>query len=90
MENKEQEKLLELPANIWEKYTKIIEKEDGTKSVSIDFKSIVLEQQYEILCLKEQMKKLNEAMTYIAHWMETEENKNKIEIIKPNIILPDA
>lgn len=88
MEQKENKEALVLPANIWEKYTKIVEKE-GKQVVNVDFKSIVLEQQYEILVLKEQIKKLNEAMGYLASWMENEENKNKIEIIKPSIILPE-
>lgn len=80
------DKVLELPANIWEKFSKEVEV-DGLKKLSVDYKSIVLEQQYEILVLKERVKKLEEAMGYIAHWLEKEENKDKIEIIKPNIIL---
>lgn len=78
---------LELPANIWEKYTKTVEV-DGAKKSATDFKSIILEQQYEILILKEQIKKLNEAMGYVAHFIDAEENKNKIEIVKPDLILP--
>lgn len=78
---------LVLPANIWERYTKTVEV-DGVKKSATDFKSIILEQQYEILILKEQIKKLNEAMGYVAHFIESKESENKIEIIKPDLILP--
>lgn len=72
----EEKEILELPANIWEKFTK--QTENGLK---VDFKSIVLEQQYEILMCKEHIKKLTEAMGYVAAFIEAEENKT-------NLIMP--
>jgi hypothetical protein len=91
MENKVegQDKVLELPANIWEKFTRKTKKEDGTEAVTVDFKSIVLEQQYKILMCEEHIKKLTEAMGYVAAFIEAEENKTKLilpgdaGIIKP-------
>lgn len=84
----QENKDIKIPANIWERFTKEIEI-DGKKKSATDFKSMILEQQYHILCLEEQIKKLNEAMTYIAHWMDSEDKKDKIELIKPSIILPE-